>query len=58
MSTEAVLLTAIINGMENRDVAILEVSGAFMQADMDEEVHVRFSSICWLTSMRICMVHV
>ena len=43
ISTEAVFLTSIIDALENRDVAIVDVPGAFMQADMDELVHVRFT---------------
>ena len=43
VSTEAVFLTAGIDALENRDVAVLNVPGAFMQADMDELVHVRFT---------------
>lgn len=43
VSTEAVFLTAIIDAMENREVAVVDVPGAFMQADMDEEVHVKFT---------------
>ena len=36
-------LTSIIDALENRDVAIVDVPGAFVQADMDELVHVRFT---------------
>jgi Reverse transcriptase (RNA-dependent DNA polymerase) len=43
ISTEAVFLTSIIDALENRDVAIFDVPGAFMQADMDEHVHVFFT---------------
>jgi hypothetical protein len=43
ISTEAVFLTAVVDALENRDVAIVDVPGAFMQADMDELVHVRFT---------------
>jgi Reverse transcriptase (RNA-dependent DNA polymerase) len=43
IATEAVFLTAVIDALENRDVAIVDVPGAFMQADMDELVHVRFT---------------
>jgi hypothetical protein len=43
VSTEAVFLTAVIDAMENRVVAVIDVPGAFMQADMDELVHVRFT---------------
>ena len=43
VSTEAVFLTAAIDALENREVAVLDVPGAFMQADIDELVHVRFT---------------
>jgi hypothetical protein len=43
IATEAVFLTAVIDALEDRDVAIVDVPGAFMQADMDELVHVRFT---------------
>ena len=43
VSTEAVFLAAVIDALENRDVAVLDVPGAFMQADIDELVHVRFT---------------
>ena len=49
MSTEAVLLTAVIDAMERREVAVVDIPGAFMQADMDEEVFVRFKGE-WLRS--------
>jgi hypothetical protein len=43
VATESVFLTAVIDALEGRDVAIIDVPGAFMQADMDELVHVRFT---------------
>ena len=43
VSTEAVFLTAVIDALENRDVADLDVPGAFMQADINELMHVRFT---------------
>ena len=43
VSTEAVFLTAVIDAMEGRSVAVLDVPGAFMQAKIDELVHVRFT---------------
>ena len=33
----------MIEALENRDVAVLDVPGAFMQADIDELVHERFT---------------
>ena len=41
--TEAVFLTAVIDAMEGRNVVVLDVPGAFMQAEIDELVHVRFT---------------
>ena len=41
VSTEAVFLTAVIDALESREVAVLDVPGALMQADIDELVHVR-----------------
>ena len=43
VSTEAVFLTAVIGAMEGRNVVVLDVPGAFMQAKIDELVHVRFT---------------
>ena len=43
VSIEAVFLTAVIDAMEGRSVAVLDVPGAFMQAEIDELVHVRFT---------------
>ena len=42
VSTEAVFLTAVIDALESREVAVLDIPGAFMQADIDELVHMRF----------------
>jgi hypothetical protein len=43
VATESVFLTMVIDAVEGWDVAILDVPGAFMQADMDELVHVQFT---------------
>jgi len=40
VATKAVFLTAIIDAMEGREVAVFDVLGEFMQADMDKLVHV------------------
>jgi hypothetical protein len=47
IATEAVFLTAVIDAMEARCVAVMDVPGAFMQADMpeDEMTHVRLTGI-------------
>ncbi len=39
---EAVMLSTVIDAMEERDVATVDIPGAFMQADIDEVVHVEF----------------
>jgi hypothetical protein len=43
VATESVFLTTVIDALEGRDVAVIDVPGAFMQADMDELVHIRFT---------------
>ena len=43
VSTEAVFLTTMIDAMEDRNVVVLDVPGAFMQAEIDELVHMRFT---------------
>ena len=42
VSTEAVMLTAKIDALEGRDVAVVDIPGAYLSADMDDEVHVVF----------------
>ena len=42
VSIEALLLSCMIDALEGRDVATCDIPGAFMQADIDEEVHVKF----------------
>ena len=39
---EALYISCMIDAMENRDIATLDIPGAFMQASIDEEVHVKF----------------
>jgi hypothetical protein len=38
VSLESLLITATIDIFERRDVAVVDVSGVFLSADMDEEV--------------------
>jgi hypothetical protein len=42
VAIESVMLSATIDAMEERDVATVDIPGAFMQADIDEVVHIRF----------------
>ena len=39
--TESLFLSCIIDAMERRKVATVDIPGAFMQADIDEIVHVK-----------------
>ena len=41
MATESVLLSCVIDAKERRDVATVDIPGAFMQGDQDETVHMR-----------------
>jgi hypothetical protein len=43
VATESVFLITVIDALEGRDIAVIDVPGAFMQADMDELVHVCFT---------------
>jgi hypothetical protein len=38
-----VFLTCLIDTCEGRDVATVDIPGAFMQADMDDLVHLRLT---------------
>ena len=39
VATEAVILTSTIDAKEGRDVATVDIPGAFMHSDQDETVH-------------------
>jgi hypothetical protein len=42
VATEVVFLMAVIDALENRDVAVVDIPGAFMQVNLDDEtIHVR-----------------
>ena len=41
VATESVLLSCMIDAKEQRDVATVDIPGAFMQGDQDETVHMR-----------------
>ena len=41
VSMEALFMTAVIDAIENRTVAVVDIPGAFMQADMDPGVYMR-----------------
>jgi hypothetical protein len=42
VAIESIMLSATIDEMEERDVTTVDIPGAFMQAAIDEVVHVRF----------------
>ena len=39
--TESLFLSCMIDALENRNVVTLDIPGAFMQADIDELIHVK-----------------
>ena len=39
VATESVMLTSTINTKEGRDVATVDITGAFMHSDQDKTVH-------------------
>ena len=41
VAIESVLLSCVIDAMEGRDVATIDIPGAFMQADMEDVVHMK-----------------
>jgi hypothetical protein len=43
VATESVFLTALIDAEENREVAVVDIPGVFMQVDMAEETIVRIT---------------
>jgi hypothetical protein len=48
VAIESVMLSCVIDAEEDRDVAIIDIPGAFMQVDMDEIVHMRLEGT-WLS---------
>jgi hypothetical protein len=41
--SESVILTSIIDAFEDRDVATVDIPGAFMQTEMDDHVHMKLN---------------
>ena len=42
VSTESVMLTATIDALEGRDVALVDIPGAYLSANIEDDVHVVF----------------
>jgi Reverse transcriptase (RNA-dependent DNA polymerase) len=42
VSVEALFLSCIIDAQQQRDVGMCDIPGAFMQADIDKELHILF----------------
>jgi hypothetical protein len=40
VAIESVMLSCVIDAMERRDIATVDILGAFMQADMDDTINV------------------
>ena len=54
--TEAVFLTAVMDAWENHNVAVMDVSGVFMQANVDKVVHVcGFMQRWWTNCLKLTM---
>ena len=45
VATEAVFMTAILDAMERREVAVIDIPGAFMQAIMNPGVYMRITGL-------------
>ena len=45
VSTDAVFYTAIIDAIERRAVAVIDIPGAFMHSDMDPNVHMKLEGL-------------
>ena len=41
VSVEALMISCIIDAMERRDVAIVDIPGAIMQENMDDVMHLK-----------------
>ncbi|KAG7339953.1 reverse transcriptase RNA-dependent DNA polymerase [Nitzschia inconspicua] len=53
VSIEGLFLTCIIDVLEKRDVATVDIPAAFMQADIDELIHVKLEGETAILLMRI-----
>ena len=45
VSTESLMISCVIDAMERREVATVEIPGAFLQADMDGLAYVKFEGL-------------
>ena len=53
ISLEALFLTCLIDAKEGRKVVTLDIPGAFMQADMDEKIHIKLEGDLALLLVRL-----
>ena len=44
IAIESVMLSCVVDALEERDVATVDIPGAFMQADMDDLVHMKLEA--------------
>jgi len=51
VSIEVLILACLIDAMEERDIAIVEIPGAFIQADMNDTVHLKME--CMLAELLV-----
>ena len=52
-STESLFLSCVIDALERRDVATIDIPGAFMQTDIDELTHVKLTGPLALLMVRV-----
>ena len=60
VSSEALFLSRVIDAKENRNFAFVDVPGAFLLADMKDEVHVKFDGIMAKSIAKLgpsCTIH-
>ena len=62
VSIEAVLLTSVIDAQENRDVAVTDITGAYLTTDIDEEVHMilegKLAEMLVLTALEVYRTYI
>lgn len=54
VATESVFITSVIDAFERREVATVDVPGAFMQVDMDELVHIVLKGTMAKLLLQVC----
>jgi hypothetical protein len=53
VTIKSMMLSCVIDAIERRDIATVDIPGAFMQADIDRSVHVKLEG----KSLGHCFIH-